>query len=115
MSHNAQLSAVISAVRPALNSVPTTEAERAQFVYDLVLGVYEHVKFDVHHPTEDTDERARLGAVLDAALPECGATIVEVFGTLPDDPEKWADSDYSEEHYTCVLEVGHDGAHGKGF
>lgn len=41
----------------------------------------------------------------------CGASIVEVFGTLPDDPEKWADSDYSEEHYKCVLAVGHDGAH----
>lgn len=69
MPHNDQLAAVIASVRPALNAEPTTEAERAQFLYDLVREVYDHTKFDLHGPTEDTDERTRLAGVLDAALP----------------------------------------------
>lgn len=69
MTHNPQLAAVIASVRPALNAQPTTEAERARFLYDLVHEVYDHTKFDLHGPTDDTDERARIGVVLDAALP----------------------------------------------
>ncbi len=64
-----QLNAVIRSVRPALNAQPTTEAERSRFLYDLVREVYDHVKFDLHDSTDDTDERARLAGVLDAALP----------------------------------------------
>lgn len=69
MPHNDQLAAVIASVRPALNAEPTTEAERAQFLYDLVREVYEHTKFDLHNSTEDTDERTRIADVVDAALP----------------------------------------------
>lgn len=70
MTHNPQLAAVIASVRPALNAHPTTEAERAQFLYDLVREVYDHTKFDVHAPTDDTNERTRIADVLDAALPQ---------------------------------------------
>ncbi|MFZ2624602.1 MAG: hypothetical protein WAX29_05100 [Propionibacterium sp.] len=69
MHHNSNLAAVIASVRPALKAQPTTEAERAQFVYDLVHEVYDHVKFDVHDPEEDTPERTRLAGVLDKAIP----------------------------------------------
>lgn len=64
-----QLADIVASVRPALNAQLTTEADRAQFVYDLVREVYDHAKFDVHGPTEDAAERSRLGDVLDAALP----------------------------------------------
>lgn len=69
MTHTPQLASVIASVRPALNAQPTTEAERAQFLYNLVREVYDHVKFDLHGPTEDTEERTRFGSVVDAALP----------------------------------------------
>lgn len=69
MAHNPQLAVVIATVRPALNAQPTTEAERSRFLYDLVREVYDHTKFDLHDPTDDTDERARIADVLDAALP----------------------------------------------
>lgn len=64
-----QLAAVVRSVRPALNSVATTEEERARFAYDLLRDLYDHVKFDVHGADVDADERSRLGDVLDAALP----------------------------------------------
>lgn len=67
-----ELTAVIRSVRPALNSVETTEQERAQFIYDLTREVYAHVKYDIHRPTDDTPERERLGKVVDAALPPIG-------------------------------------------
>lgn len=44
-------------------------------------------------------------------MAECGVMVVETGGTLPDDPEKWADSDYWEEHNPCILTIGHDGEH----
>ena len=69
MAHNPQLATVIRSVRPALNAQPTTEAERSRFLYDLVREVYDHTKFDLHDPTDDTAERTRLADVLDAALP----------------------------------------------
>lgn len=69
MPYTPQLTALIRSVRPALKAQPTTEAERAKFVYDLVREVYDHAKFDLHAPTEDTEERARLADVLNAALP----------------------------------------------
>ena len=74
MAHNDQLAAVIASVRPALNAQPTTEAERAQFLYDLVREVYDHTKFGLHDPADDTDERARLAHVLDTALPSTERT-----------------------------------------
>lgn len=64
-----ELTAVIRSVRPALQSVETTEKERAEFLYDLVREVYEHVKFDVYGPTVDAPERNRIGDVFGAALP----------------------------------------------
>lgn len=64
-----ELTAVIRSVRPALQSIETTEQERAQFLYDLVREVHDHVKFDIHRPTDDTPERAWVGSVADAALP----------------------------------------------
>lgn len=64
-----ELTAVTRSVRSALQSVETTEEERAQFLYDLVREVYDHVKFDVHGPTVDASERAWIGSVVDAALP----------------------------------------------
>lgn len=64
-----ELTAVIRSVRPALQSVETTDQERAQFLYDLVREVYDHVKFDVYGPTDDTPERAWVGDVVNAALP----------------------------------------------
>lgn len=67
--HNSNLAAVIASVRPALKAQPTTEAERAQFVCDLVHEVYDHVKFDVHDPKEDTPGRMWLAGVLDKAMP----------------------------------------------
>ncbi|WP_454112735.1 hypothetical protein [Microbacterium maritypicum] len=67
-----ELTAVIRSVRPALNSVETTEQERAQFIYDLTREVYDHVKYDIHRPTDDSPERERLGKVVDAALPPIG-------------------------------------------
>lgn len=42
---------------------------------------------------------------------KCGAVIVEVSGSVPDDPAKWADSDYWEDHYPCALPSGHGGEH----
>ena len=48
MTQPNELIEVVAAVRPALQATPTTPAQRAQLVYDLVLEVYEHVKFDVH-------------------------------------------------------------------
>lgn len=90
MSHNSQLTAVIASVRPALNSAPTTEEERAQFVYDLVREVYDHVKFDLHAPTEDTDERAQLGNVLDAALPASTLEELRMMRVRPEDHESLA-------------------------
>jgi len=70
MTHNSQLAAVIASVRPALNAQPTTEAERSRFLYDLVREVYDHTKFDLHDPTDDTDERSRIADVVNAALPQ---------------------------------------------
>lgn len=64
-----ELTAVIRSVRPALQSVEMTEEERAQFLYDLVHEVYDHVKFDVYGPTVDAPERAWIGDVMNAALP----------------------------------------------
>ncbi|WP_293787986.1 hypothetical protein [uncultured Aeromicrobium sp.] len=69
MSSPAPLENLVASIRPTLTSVSTTPAERAQLVYDLVREVYDHVKFDVHGADVDTDERSRLGDVLDAALP----------------------------------------------
>jgi len=69
MTHNSHLTSVITSVRPALKAQPTTEAEQAQFLYDLVHEVYDHAKIDLHGPTDDTDERSRIGKVADAALP----------------------------------------------
>lgn len=69
MTTDPKLSALIKSVRHTLNSVETTEAERAEFLYDLVREVYEYIKFDVYGPDADTKERARIAEVLDAALP----------------------------------------------
>lgn len=66
---NPHLAAALASIRPALNAQPTTEAERAQFLYDLVREVYDHVKFDLHAPSADTAERAQVGDVINAALP----------------------------------------------
>lgn len=63
------LQAVVRSVRPALRSATTTEEEREQFVYDLVREVYDFVKLEVHGPDVDADERMRIGAVANAALP----------------------------------------------
>lgn len=63
------LESVIRSVRPALNDAQATAQERADFLYELVREVYNHVKFDVHDPTDDTDERMQIGDVLNAALP----------------------------------------------
>lgn len=63
---------MIRSVRPALNSVETTEQERAQFIYDLAREVYDHVKFDIHRPTDDIPEREWLGNVVNVALPPIG-------------------------------------------
>jgi hypothetical protein len=59
--------AVVAQVRPALQSAPTTEAERRKYVYDLLRAVYTHVRDDVHFSTEDTPERTRIGKVVDMA------------------------------------------------
>lgn len=64
-----ELIEIVAAVRPALQATPTTPAQRAQLVYDLVWEVYEHVKFDVHGADVDAAERNRLGDILNAALP----------------------------------------------
>lgn len=88
MTHNTQLAAVIGSVRPALNAQPTTEAERSRFLYDLVREVYDHTKFDLHEPTDDTDERTRIGVVLDAALP-----VIERQGALDELRETLAKHD----------------------
>ncbi|ONI65411.1 hypothetical protein ALI44B_00185 [Leifsonia sp. ALI-44-B] len=64
-----ELHDVIRSVRPALIAADVTEGERAQFLYDLVREVHTHVKFDVYGPDIDAPERARIGAVADAALP----------------------------------------------
>ncbi|MGO2933167.1 hypothetical protein [Microbacterium sp.] len=64
-----ELKAVIRSVRPALQSVETTEEDRAQFLYDLVREVYDYVKFDVHGHTVDAPERAWIADVVGAALP----------------------------------------------
>ncbi|MGO1737247.1 MAG: hypothetical protein ACTHZ9_13140 [Leucobacter sp.] len=69
---NPRLAAALASIRPALNAQPTTEAERAQFLYDLTREVYDHVKFDLHMPTADTAERTRVGDVVNAALPIIG-------------------------------------------
>ncbi|WP_431030844.1 hypothetical protein [Plantibacter sp. RU18] len=70
MTHpNPQLEALIKSVRPALRDAQPNEAERSQFIYDLVREVYDYAKFDVSGPGADTDERAYLGGVVDAALP----------------------------------------------
>ena len=66
---NPHLADVVASVRPALQAAETTDEDRAQFAYDLVREVYEHVKFDVYGPDVDAAERNRLGDVLDAALP----------------------------------------------
>lgn len=68
-AYSEALEAVVKSVRPALQSGETTEQERAAFLYDLTREVYAHVKEDVHHHSEDTPERTRVGAVVDAALP----------------------------------------------
>lgn len=65
---NPQLQAVLDSVRPALNSAPLTEKERALFLYDLVGQVYEHVKYDVCGPDVDAPEREHIGSVRAAAL-----------------------------------------------
>jgi len=39
-----------------------------------VREVYDHTKFDLHDPADDTDERARLAHVLDTALPSTERT-----------------------------------------
>lgn len=64
-----KLDALVKTMRPTLQAERPTEAERAQFVYDLVREVYDYVKFDVAGPGADTDERTYLGAIVDAALP----------------------------------------------
>ena len=69
MGPNPALDAVIASVRPALNSRPTTEAERSDFLYKLVGEVYKHVKEDVCDPQDDTSERSWIGKVRDAAIP----------------------------------------------
>lgn len=69
MTQPNELIEVVAAVRPALQATPTTPAQRAQLVYDLVWEVYEQVKFDVHGADVDAAERNRLGDVLNAALP----------------------------------------------
>lgn len=69
---NSRLAAALASIRPALSAQPTTEAERARFLYDLTREVYDHVKFDLHTPTSDTAERARVGDVVNAALPIIG-------------------------------------------
>ncbi|MGO2520131.1 MAG: hypothetical protein ACTH8F_08415 [Microbacterium sp.] len=69
MTSPQQLASVIASVRPALNNTETTEDERAQFAYDLLREVYDHVKFDVHRPLEDSDERVRIGEIVNVALP----------------------------------------------
>ena len=70
---NPKLRDLIELVRPTPQAVATTDAERAEFLYDLVREVYEHVKFDVYGPDADTEERTRIGQVLDAALPPTSA------------------------------------------
>lgn len=69
MSQPQQLEDLVAAVRPALQAAPTTPAQRAQLVYDLVQEVYDHVKFDVHGADVDAAERNRIGHVLNEALP----------------------------------------------
>ena len=69
MSEQRPLAALVASIRPSLQSTPTTPAQRAQFVYDMVQAVYDHVKFDVHGADVDAAERNRLGDVLNAALP----------------------------------------------
>jgi hypothetical protein len=66
---NSEVKDVIRSVRQALNNAHLTEHQRAVFLYDLVCEVYDHVKFDVYGPGIDAPERARIAAVLDAALP----------------------------------------------
>lgn len=72
MLTNTHLTDVVAAVRPALQAAPTTPAERAQLAYDLLRELYEHVKFDVDGPDVDSEERSRLGEILNAALPPTG-------------------------------------------
>lgn len=67
--HDAKLQRVIRSVRPALNGAELNERDRAQFLYELVREVYDHVKHDVHGSATDASERNRIGAVLDKALP----------------------------------------------
>lgn len=67
-----ELAQVVRSVRTALEAAETSERERAQFLYDLVREVYDHVKFDVGFPAAMSVERERLGAITDAALPPYG-------------------------------------------
>jgi len=69
MSQPEQLQRLVASIRPTLQETPTTPAQRAQLVYDLVREVYDHVKFDVHGATVDAAERNRIGDVLHHALP----------------------------------------------
>lgn len=69
MTQPNELLDIVATIRPALQSTTTTPAQRAQLVYDLVLEVYEHVKFDLYGTDVDAAERNRLGDVLNAALP----------------------------------------------
>ena len=62
-------SALIRSVRPTLRAAATSERERAEFAYALVREVYDYVVHDLDAPWEDTPERARLGKIVNAALP----------------------------------------------
>ncbi len=88
---NTELKAAVDSLRPALQSATTTKQERAQFVCDLVREVYDHIKFDLHGPHADTEERARLGELLDAALPAAPIPAAAQESTITHKPSEGAD------------------------
>lgn len=72
---NPKLDALVKTMRPTLQAERPTEAERAKFVYDVLTEIYDYVKFDTSWAGTNTDERARLGAVVAAALPPAGGAL----------------------------------------
>ncbi|MGK9146056.1 hypothetical protein KXS11_00300 [Plantibacter flavus] len=56
-----KLDALVNTTWPTMKAERPTEAERAQFVYDLLREVLDYVKYDLHGPDSDNPERDRLG------------------------------------------------------
>lgn len=69
MGFHPKLRDVLDSIRPALEQAHTTEADRAQFLYDLIGEVYDYVKYDLHGPTITAPERSRIASIANAALP----------------------------------------------